>query len=238
MLPTSTLERMLYNVLKFFPGRLKTSLLTGCILLLATFAIADEYATELILSDSTKLRVSMSNLPDATPDFAIVVINNKLVFDLMENDRIPGNLLSIGIDEPPQFGNACFNADNSLTYEPLKNICEETDIFTYVVVNEYGSDTVEVAIEIICEYLTFMSGISPDGDGVFDTFTIIGVENFPDNILYIFNDAGQEVYFKRGYQNEWDGKIDGKFPERDSMFYYVFSDGKGNTYSGYLQMTI
>ena len=68
-------------------------------------------------------------------------------------------------------------------------------------------------------------------------FTIHGVENFPNNFLYVFDNAGEEILHKDSYTNDWNGSLDTtSFLEKSRMYYYVFNDGGGNYYSGYLQI--
>jgi gliding motility-associated-like protein len=83
-----------------------------------------------------------------------------------------------------------------------------------------------------------MNGFSPDGDGQNDTFTILGVQNYPDNSLLIFNKWGEQVFEQTNYKNDWNGgKTEGEnLSSEDSVYYYVFKDGKGKSYSGYLQI--
>ena len=49
------------------------------------------------------------------------------------------------------------------------------------------------------------SGFSPDGDGVNDGFVIKGIENYPNNVLRIYNRWGNIVYEKSPYDNSWKG---------------------------------
>ena len=83
--------------------------------------------------------------------------------------------------------------------------------------------------------LIFLTGFSPDIDSELQTFTILGVENFPDNNLSIFDKWGQEVYSVEEYENDWDGTVDGAMVELGT-YYYIFTDGKGKTYSGYVNI--
>ena len=82
----------------------------------------------------------------------------------------------------PQFGEIYINNFDSLTYIPQPNICEENDEFAYLLETETSIDTIFVTVEILCESLTIISGFSPNGDGVNDTFTILGIQNFPKKL--------------------------------------------------------
>uniref|UniRef100_UPI00261EEA0A DUF7507 domain-containing protein n=1 Tax=uncultured Aquimarina sp. TaxID=575652 RepID=UPI00261EEA0A len=44
------------------------------------------------------------------------------------------------------------------------------------------------------------TGISPNGDGVNDDFRIVGLNNFPDNTLRIYNRWGVQVFEEEGYE--------------------------------------
>ncbi|MFD2561721.1 DUF7507 domain-containing protein, partial [Aquimarina rubra] len=44
------------------------------------------------------------------------------------------------------------------------------------------------------------TGISPNGDGVNDEFRIVGLRNFPDNTLRIYNRWGVQVFEEDGYE--------------------------------------
>ena len=81
------------------------------------------------------------------------------------------------------------------------------------------------------------SGFSPNGDDVNDGFQILGVENFPDNELCIFNRWGNQVLNVKGYTNDdpWFGTWNGRdLP--DGTYFYVFDNGAGQQYSGYVQI--
>lgn len=138
----------------------------------------------------------------------------------------------------PEFGKIQVNNVGSFTFVPAPNTCEEKDQFTYLIRTAAGFDTVTVSVEILCESLTILNGFSPSGDGEVDTFTILGIQNFPNNSLIVFNKWGEEVYAKKGYSNEWKGETsDGdSLASEDSLYYYVFNNGEGDSYSGYVQI--
>ncbi|RZK56425.1 MAG: DUF11 domain-containing protein, partial [Pedobacter sp.] len=68
--------------------------------------------------------------------------------------------------------------------------------------------------------------ITPNGDGKNDTFTIDGLELYPENFLTIFNRWGNEVYHSNGgYKNDWGGN-----GLKEGTYYYLLKvkDTSGN----------
>ncbi|MCO4293217.1 Ig-like domain-containing protein, partial [Solitalea sp. MAHUQ-68] len=73
---------------------------------------------------------------------------------------------------------------------------------------------------------------TPNGDGINDTFTINGVEDF-DAELQVFNRWGGEVFKRRPYKNDWDGS---DLPEGTYFYSLRIKNKQGNTkvYTGYI----
>ncbi len=170
-------------------------------------------------------------------DQIIVIKNNSIVFDILENDVLKGGVQDFELIKFPLFGEAKINFDNSISFKPYEEICEEIDYLEYIIRHDDGVDTVGVHIEILCESLTIMSSFYPEEtDKIPNAFTIFGVENFPQNTLYVFNNSGNEVFYSRGYANNWNGVYQGKLLPHNKIYYYVFNDGIGQVYSGYLKL--
>ena len=92
-----------------------------------------------------------------------------------------------------------------------------------------------VEIWVPCGELDIKNGFSPNNDGVNDFFRISGIQNFPNNELTIFNRWGLEVFNQNGYKNRWSGTFQDKdLP--DGTYFYIFDDGKGTKYSGWVQI--
>ncbi|SDX51749.1 gliding motility-associated C-terminal domain-containing protein [Lutibacter oricola] len=68
-----------------------------------------------------------------------------------------------------------------------------------------GSDVFSVGSEYTENSENHNFGISPNGDGINDTFVIEGIELRPNNVLYIYNRWGALVYSKKSYDNTWGG---------------------------------
>ena len=177
---------------------------------------------------------------DPIKDQILAVRGSATVFDVLPQRGTREAVLRVGLVEEPRYGSVAFFGTDSMEYRPQEVDCGQTDRFVYFVETNAGRKEVEVTAEILCESLTIISGFSPDGDGINDTFTILGVENYPDNRLTIFNKWGEKIFQAKGYQNDWDGTDEQGRPLylEDGLFYYVFEDGRGKTYSGYVQVKL
>ncbi|MFD2246968.1 ice-binding family protein [Pontibacter ruber] len=80
--------------------------------------------------------------------------------------------------------------------------------------------------------LSFPKAFSPNGDGRNDNWEVKNLEKFADNEVVIFNRWGSEIYRKKGYQNDWNGKGLGQ----GTYFYKVrvkLCDGVDKEFTGY-----
>jgi gliding motility-associated-like protein len=80
-----------------------------------------------------------------------------------------------------------------------------------------------------------MTGFSPNGDNINETFTILGIEQHPVNQLLIFNRWGNLVYEAKSYQNDWNGTHNGEALP-DGTYYYIFKYDEAQKLSGYLEI--
>ncbi|NEN23481.1 T9SS type B sorting domain-containing protein [Cryomorpha ignava] len=88
------------------------------------------------------------------------------------------------------------------------------------------------------EVLEMPNGISPNGDGFNDFFTVRGLENYPNNRLLVFNRWGNQVYEEQNYRNSnpWYGtNQDGDELAEGTYFVVVELDGADNL-KGYLEI--
>lgn len=83
-----------------------------------------------------------------------------------------------------------------------------------------------------------ISSITPNGDGVNDSWRINGIESFPDNTVTIFNRWGDVVFQEDGYDNDvvfWDGTSNGNILGAGTYF-YVIEIVNGPSESGWIQL--
>lgn len=83
------------------------------------------------------------------------------------------------------------------------------------------------------------SGITPNGDGINDTWIIDNIENYTENKVQLFNRWGNEVWARENYDNNsilWDGKNNkGEDLGNGTYFYIILVEGK--SYKGWIEIT-
>jgi gliding motility-associated-like protein len=99
--------------------------------------------------------------------------------------------------------------------------------------------SINVQFEGDCE-LKIYSGISPNGDGVNDTWIIDGIQFYPDNSVSLYNRWGDLIWEGIGYDNQsvvWDGtwKQTGEKVVNGTYFYLVNIPGK--QFKGWVELT-
>lgn len=102
--------------------------------------------------------------------------------------------------------NPATGLDNPTVSNPIANPDKTTD-YTVTVKDQYGCRaTATVTVTVMCDTLDIPNGFSPNSDGTNDLFVIDGINNYPGNVLFIYNRWGNLVYKKRDYDNTWDGR--------------------------------
>lgn len=110
----------------------------------------------------------------------------------------------------------------------------DTTVFRLEVTDENGCqdyDEVEVSVEFD-NTLVPTNIMTPDGNGINDTWIVGNIETFGDANVIVFDRWGNIVFEKIGYQNDWEG-TDGTDILPDGTYYYTitFPDVSKN-YSG------
>jgi gliding motility-associated-like protein len=78
--------------------------------------------------------------------------------------------------------------------------------------------------------------ISPNNDGVNDTWVIENLIDFPINEVMVFDRAGRVVFQTKNYQNDWNGQFNGS-PLAEDTYYFVLivpRDGRMITKKGFI----
>lgn len=170
----------------------------------------------------------------------IVYRNTQSFFDIAgwPDDHI-GALADVHIHEYPSRGEIKINLmDEGFIFYPDLDLCAANDEFIYTV--KYGDwmETYRIKLEIVCDAPTIIAQFSPKAtNGEYTSFTILGVQSFPGNTLAIFDKAGRPIFKEADYKNTWEGRLpDGTYARTEDEYLYVFDDGNGNLYSGYIRV--
>ncbi len=125
----------------------------------------------------------------------------------------------------------------------IKGLEEGEDQFCMVLCNDLGwCDTTVINIDVVDLDNNFeiYTAFSPNGDGVNDYFKIKNIENYPINMLYVFNRWGNKVYEKESYTNLDPWRAIYKNTQLpDGSYFYMLDielDGEMTTFSGYVHI--
>lgn len=213
---------------------------TACIVVCDNFGVCD---TTILIANI----LAASTTLVASDDQIEVFEGESISANICGNDSIPNDFLTnYYILTPPfggtgpNYGTVDFDSECNITYTSDGMDCNVEDHFEYVICNVDGCDTATVSVIVKCETvpadsLEFVTGFSPNGDDVNQFFTIKGAETLPENTLTVFNRWGNQVYKTQFYQNDWDGTWNGSHLQNGTYF-YLFDDGAGNTYTGYVYL--
>ncbi|MBS1533168.1 MAG: gliding motility-associated C-terminal domain-containing protein, partial [Bacteroidetes bacterium] len=72
--------------------------------------------------------------------------------------------------------------------------------------------------------ITATNILTPNGDGKNDTWVVKDIDLYPNNTVSVYDRAGRLVYSKHGYQNDWDGTLNGS-PLTQGTYYYTIDLG-------------
>ncbi len=135
--------------------------------------------------------------------------------------------LMVNIISQPQNGTLIINSDGSFTYEAT-DLLAETDAFIYEICAEDCPEicaTATVNLTVTIDDLIIPNALSPNGDGLNDTWIIPGILEKEVRRMTIVNRWGAVLYSVESYENDWDGtNRDGK-PLPEGTYYYYLDMG-------------
>lgn len=98
---------------------------------------------------------------------------------------------------------------------------------------ENGEEPIEIPVEnSIIPLPTNL--ITPNGDGINDTWIVRNINDFSRNTVRIFSRSGQEVYRKDNYNNDWDGRTNGYLLPKGTYYYIIETGSNIPPFKGYI----
>jgi gliding motility-associated-like protein len=196
-------------------------------------------------TDSVMVLLEGINYPPvAIDDYDTTAFEKPITINILANDSDPENgALSVSICGNPLNGLVVVNSNGTITYTPYAGfsgndsicyrICDKGEPVQCAEAMVY----IHVLPEPQIEDLVIYNGVSPNGDGMNDTWKIKGIEGFPDNEVKIFNRWGTKIWESRNYDNDgvaWDAtnKRGDRVP--DGTYYYILEIKDVKTFTGWI----
>ncbi|VDG81410.1 gliding motility-associated C-terminal domain [Capnocytophaga ochracea] len=136
--------------------------------------------------------------PVAVDDRVSTALNTPVNIAVLPNDTLNGATTPNVVTQPAN-GTVVVNADNTVEYRPHTGFVG-TDTFVYEICNSAGCSSATVTVDIVNKLIPY-NGMSVNGDGKNDHFHIGGIENYPNNVVRIYNRWGVKVFEVSGYDN-------------------------------------
>lgn len=134
----------------------------------------------------------------------------------------------------PSFNTYYWYPDISLSIqsEQYTTACPDSSIIYYIEVTDNegctGIDSIYIKIYEIYDINNIPNTITPNGDGVNDTFIIENIKYYKGNTIAIYNRWGEKIYETTNYNNTWDGN---DLPA--GAYFYILKIPQGKkTYTG------
>ncbi|WP_412469176.1 MBG domain-containing protein [Pedobacter sp. KLB.chiD] len=102
----------------------------------------------------------------------------------------------------------------------------QTTTYTVRVINASGCSSIQsITIKVAEDYQLVATNIlTPNGDGINDTWMVQNIDMYPQNEVIIIDGNGRKVYQKKGYDNSWNGTFGGNLLA-EGTYYYIITYG-------------
>ena len=180
-------------------------------------------------TDTSSTTQSVTNQPIAVSDSATTPMNTPIRIAVLDNDTPYTASPKIVIF--PTNGDAFVKEDNTILYRPRVRFIG-TDYFVYELCTPSSQScttatvTVKVTHKVVAD-----NAMSANGDDKNDYFHIVGIENYPDNQVTIYNRNGEKVFTISHYDNRqrvFKGIVEGEvslpntaYLPQDTYFYLI-----------------
>ncbi len=206
-----------------------------CILYEGTGNGIDQFCYSLCsnnVCDTTIVFIHSPNQLQVKNDEIWLADNHSGLLRILENDNIPNLPFEITIENQPQKG-SLLEVENKLFFE-FDNInqCPLVDSLEYSVsIPNLETRSATVVLKRLCNLVHVNTGLSPNNDQDNETWIIKGINQYPNNEVFVFDRLGHQVFAQKGYSNTagWQGTYGNKKLPDDTYFYIIKLNDVENT---------
>ena len=156
-------------------------------------------ASATIETDTSSTTQSATNQPIAVSDTATTPMNTPIRIAVLDNDTPYTASPKIVIF--PTNGDAFVKEDNTILYRPHTRFIG-TDYFVYELCTPSSKSCTTATVTVkVTHRVVPDNAMSANGDDKNDYFHIVGIENYPDNQVTIYNRKGGKVFTISHYDN-------------------------------------
>ena len=180
-------------------------------------------------TDTSSTTQSATNQPIAVSDSVTTPMNTPIRIAVLDNDT--PYTASPRIIVFPTNGDAFVKEDNTILYRPRVRFIG-TDYFVYELCTPYSQSCTTATVTVkVTHRVVADNAMSANGDDKNDYFHIVGIENYPDNQVTIYNRNGKKVFTISHYDNRqraFKGIVEGEVSlsnaahlPQDTYFYLI-----------------
>jgi gliding motility-associated-like protein/fimbrial isopeptide formation D2 family protein/uncharacterized repeat protein (TIGR01451 family) len=177
------------------------------------------------LASLDSVHVRLAHNPLANPNgFTLKDYAELVSAGILLNDSLWLQDVNLRVVAEPTHGSCSTNPNHTLNYLPESEFIGKDSLLYEICLKACPEmcDMAWVRFEINPR-LVVPDLITPDGDGINDAFEMIGLENYPQHQLMVFNRWGNELLNTENYQNDWKGTYKGQ-PVPDGTYFWVILD--------------
>lgn len=129
-----------------------------------------------------------------------------------------------------QFSILTATLDSSITLKMSRNGFQQS--YRVKAISKTGDTSWSNSVGLIFENaLDFPNVITPNNDGLNETFTAASLKLYPNSSLKIYNRYGKEVYQSQNYQGTWKGEN-----VSNGTYYYLLQTAAGKSFKGWVEV--
>lgn len=125
--------------------------------------------------------------------------------------------------------------DDSNTDGSFANVAPGISV---LVATDANNCITEYPVSIVPTCLVPAPSFTPNGDGINDTWTIAGKEEFPRMEVFVYNRWGQRVFKNEGYLDPWNGKTLGVTQPTATYYYVIYYNANEGKKGGFIKGSV